>query len=151
MGSTFSGIDFTEDFDDAILDLKVDKTKLTNENFSDTIFLAIDDKYPKKKNKENFDKIINELGAFKTNFFNIMEKYPRNNEKTKLKDFILEESMKIDKIIVFLQESKEKAPNRVNNSKQKAGNRVNNSKQKAGKRVNNSKQKAEKRVNNSKH
>jgi hypothetical protein len=128
MGSYFSGIDFTKDFDDAILDLKVDKTKLTNENFSDTIFLAIDDKYPKKKNKEMFDKIIDELGTFKTNFFNIMEKYPGNNDKKKLKEFILEESMKIDNIIVFLQKSKEKAPNRVNNSKQKAGNRVNNSK-----------------------
>ena len=128
MGSIFSGIDFTKDFDDAILDLKVDKTKLTNKNFSDTIYITIYDKYPKKKNKEIFDKIINELRTFKNNFFKIIEKYPGNNDKTKLKDFILEESMKIDKIIVFLQESKEKAPNRVNNSKQKAGNRVNNSK-----------------------
>ena len=117
MGSIFSGIDFTKDFDDAILDLKVDKTKLTNKNFSDTIYITIYDKYPKKKNKEIFDKIINELRTFKNNFFKIMEKYPGNNDKTKLKDFILEESMKIDKIIVFLQESKEKAPNRVNNSK----------------------------------
>jgi hypothetical protein len=142
MGSYISGIDFTKDFDDAILDLKVDKTKLTKDNFSDTIYITIDNKYPKIKNKKIFDDVINELEIFKTNFFNIIDKYPGNNEKKKLKDFIIEESMKIQKIIDFLQESKEKAPNRVNNSKQKAGNRVNNSKQKAGNRVNNSKQKA---------
>lgn len=130
MGSNISGIDFTKDFDDAILDLKVDKTKLTKDNFSDTIYITIFNKYPKKKNKKIFDDIINELETFKTNFFNIIEKYPGNNKKTKLKDFIIEESMKIGEIINYLKESKKKAPNRVNNSKQKAGNRVNNSKQK---------------------
>jgi hypothetical protein len=52
MGSYISGIDFTKDFDDAILDLKVDKTKLTKDNFSDTIYITIDNKYPKKKIKK---------------------------------------------------------------------------------------------------
>lgn len=117
MGSWFSKIDFTKDFDDAILDLNIDKSKLTKENFVDKIYLTIDDKYPKKKNLSHFNAIIKELEDFGKRLYKIIEKYPDDNEKKELKEFIIEKSIQISEIIKLLNKSKLKAPNNTSNSK----------------------------------
>ena len=117
MGSWFSSnINLQKDFNDALVGLEIKKDELTEENFSDKIFFAIDDKYPKKKTKSDFDKIIAELKEFNKKFWQIQDKYPGNNEKLKLKEFIMFNVAKIEKIIDHLIKSKEKVMNNTANN-----------------------------------
>lgn len=118
MGGFFSkSIDFTKDFDLAInkVNIIIDKKKLTKENFVDTIFLAIFDKTPKKKNKSHFDLTINDLKEFNYKLGEINEQTPIEKEELTL--FLVESSSKIDNIIKYLNTEKKKAPNAPNASK----------------------------------
>ena len=117
VSNKFSKIDFKKDFDDVILDLNIDKNELTKENFVDKIYFTIDDKYPKKKSLSHFNAIIKELEEFGKRLQKIKEKYPDDNEKKELKEFIDLSIMKIIEINKLLNKSKLNAPNNTSNSK----------------------------------
>lgn len=107
----FSSIDFKKDFDEALIGVEIDKGKLTKENFADSIFAAIWDnpKYPKKKNKSDFDSVIEELKNITYKFGEKIEKTPEKEEELIL--FIVESSAKLQNIIEYLKKSKKLAAN----------------------------------------
>ena len=100
MGNLFSSnsINLNKDFDDVIWDLQIDKNKLTEENFVNTVIGAAKDRY-----KGNNNKTIQELDELNTRvnakFEKIFDEYPKENQKEKLKSFITEINVTINDTI----------------------------------------------------
>ena len=89
MGNLFSSnsINLNKDFDDVIGDLQIDKNKLTEENFVNTVIGAAKDRYKGNKNKtiQELDNLHKRTNA---KFEKIFDEYPNDKQKEKLKSFI---------------------------------------------------------------
>jgi hypothetical protein len=110
--------DFTKILDELnIKDAILNDTEITNENLIEKIFSAIETKYKFNKNtkrKKYTTDIINDLNNFKDKISGFKNKFIETNQD--LYSFILSELMKLEKIIIDLQDFLGNIPNNAPNS-----------------------------------
>jgi hypothetical protein len=100
-----------------IKDVILKDKEITKKNLIEKIFSAIEKKYESLKNekpKKYTTDIINDLSKFRDKVADFKNKFMEKNEK--IYGFILSELMKLDKIIIDLQEFLENKPNNAPNS-----------------------------------